>query len=51
MIDKGMTVQNNFYGGHSLGGAMITEYVAKLDEHSDTTGPILMGSFLTRKYY
>eukprot|EP00471_Norrisiella_sphaerica_P009355 CAMPEP_0184501294 /NCGR_PEP_ID=MMETSP0113_2-20130426/47233_1 /TAXON_ID=91329 /ORGANISM="Norrisiella sphaerica, Strain BC52" /LENGTH=535 /DNA_ID=CAMNT_0026890009 /DNA_START=150 /DNA_END=1754 /DNA_ORIENTATION=- len=38
-----------FYGGHSLGGAMIPGYVEKITQ-GDVRGMILLGSFLTREY-
>lgn len=38
-----------FYGGHSLGGAMIPDYVAST-VNDTANGVILMGAFLTRKY-
>jgi hypothetical protein len=38
-----------FYSGHSLGGAMMPDYVA--DNVADTADAmVLMGSFITRKY-
>lgn len=44
-IDWGST--STFYGGHSLGGAMMPDYVLGVD---DAVGQVLMGSFLTRKF-
>jgi hypothetical protein len=38
---------STFYGGHSLGGAMMPDYVLTVD---DAKGQVLMGSFLTRKF-
>lgn len=44
-----MNAEFNFYGGHSLGGAMMPDYVAK--SAADTAdGMVLMGSFLGRIY-
>ena len=39
-----------FFGGHSLGGAMIPDYVAGLESDAPRDGMFLLGSFLTRKY-
>lgn len=49
MVAAGMSSELEFYGGHSLGGAMMPGYVA---EHVAETadGQFLLGAFLTRKY-
>eukprot|EP00604_Paraphysomonas_vestita_P003231 CAMPEP_0174821450 /NCGR_PEP_ID=MMETSP1107-20130205/8139_1 /TAXON_ID=36770 /ORGANISM="Paraphysomonas vestita, Strain GFlagA" /LENGTH=380 /DNA_ID=CAMNT_0016038471 /DNA_START=298 /DNA_END=1437 /DNA_ORIENTATION=+ len=44
---KGMKEEYNFYGGHSLGGAMIPGYVYNTTK---ANGMFLLGSFLTRIY-
>lgn len=47
--DMGMKAELQFYAGHSLGGAMIPDYVN--DEVAETaTGMFLFGAFLTRKF-
>lgn len=51
MIEQGMTdsADFTFYGGHSLGGAMMPDVVA--DNFSESaSGMFLLGSFITRKY-
>jgi hypothetical protein len=49
MVGQGMDAQFDFYAGHSLGGAMMPDYVN--DHAADTAdGQILMGAFLTRKF-
>jgi hypothetical protein len=49
MIDAGMNAQKHFYGGHSLGGAMMPDYLVK-NAVDKADGLVLMGSFLTRVY-
>mmetsp|Transcript_24346 Transcript_24346/g.35707 ORF Transcript_24346/g.35707 Transcript_24346/m.35707 type:complete len:589 (+) Transcript_24346:59-1825(+) len=49
MISEGMNANYFFYGGHSLGGAMMPDYVNSTVS-TTATGMVLMGSFLTRKY-
>jgi hypothetical protein len=49
MQEMGMRAELHFYAGHSLGGAMMPDYVH--DEVPDTaTGMFLFGAFLTRKF-
>ncbi|CAM9266739.1 unnamed protein product [Ectocarpus fasciculatus] len=49
MKEQGMIEEFSFYGGHSLGGAMMPDYVYA--NAADTAaGVMLSGSFLTRKY-
>jgi len=50
MVDAGMpeSPDFNFYGGHSLGGAMIPDYVN--DNSASADGQFLLGSFLGRKF-
>ena len=43
------TLNSKFFSGHSLGGAMLPDYIIKKQVNS-TTGVILLGAFLTRKY-
>ena len=53
-IQKAMTKQgmpspsHSFYAGHSLGGAMMPDYVASKPDEADAM--FLLGSFITRKY-
>lgn len=49
MIAQGMKADKSFYGGHSLGGAMMPDYVYK-SASKTASGMFLLGSFLTRKY-
>ena len=42
-------LKRKFFSGHSLGGAMLPDYVIK-EQVNSTTGIILLGAFLTRKY-
>ncbi len=46
--ELGMNPTFEFYGGHSLGGAMMPDYVA--DSAEDADAMVLLGSFITRKY-
>ena len=48
MTEQGMNASAVFYSGHSLGGAMIQDYVYKNSNSSQ--GQILMGAYLLRKY-
>ena len=48
MAGQGMNTSIVFYAGHSLGGAVIQEYVYKYAKKSH--GQILMGAYLLRKY-
>jgi hypothetical protein len=49
MEEMGMKAEKHFYAGHSLGGAMMPDYV--YDEVADSaTGMFLFGAFLTRKF-
>lgn len=50
MEDQGLDFASSsvFYGGHSLGGAMMPTYV--LTQQDEAQGMILMGSFLTREF-
>lgn len=49
MEDMGMRAELRFYAGHSLGGAMMPDYVN--DEVADSaTAMFLFGAFLTRKF-
>lgn len=49
MKEEGMKAEFEFYAGHSLGGAMMPDYVK--DNVADSAdGQILMGAFLTRKF-
>lgn len=49
MYEMGMPENiTTFFGGHSLGGAMMPDYVENSEK--DAAGMILMGSFLTRKH-
>ena len=49
MEEMGMNAEKRFYAGHSLGGAMMPDYVH--DEVADTaSGMFLFGAFLTRKF-
>jgi len=48
MEKRGMNASHNFYSGHSLGGAMIPDYVVDNDKDADAV--VLLASFLTRKY-
>lgn len=48
MKNGGMTATKVFFGGHSLGGAMLEDYV--FANSNATAGQILMGSFIERKY-
>ena len=48
MAEQGMNTSSIFYSGHSLGGAMIQDYVYKIS--SNSRGQILMGAYLFRKY-
>jgi hypothetical protein len=49
MVSQGMKAELNFYGGHSLGGAMMPDYV--FENAAETAdGMLLLGSFITRKY-
>ena len=41
------STSHEFYGGHSLGGAMMPDYVSSA---SSASGMFLLGSFITRKY-
>lgn len=49
MVAQGMKADKTFYGGHSLGGAMMPDYVSKTAAKT-ASGMFLLGSFLTRKY-
>ena len=46
--EAGMNTTKVFYAGHSLGGAILQEYVKS--KPTNVEGQILMGSFLSRKY-
>mmetsp|Transcript_3814 Transcript_3814/g.5919 ORF Transcript_3814/g.5919 Transcript_3814/m.5919 type:complete len:579 (+) Transcript_3814:59-1795(+) len=47
---KGVSnIKSVFFAGHSLGGAMVQDYVAS-NMKEDVKGMVLLGSFLTRKY-
>lgn len=48
MTEQGMNTSSIFYSGHSLGGAMIQDYVYK--NSNSSWGQILMGAYLLRKY-
>lgn len=49
MVEMGMVPKFSFYAGHSLGGAMMPDYVH--DEVAETAaGMFLFGAFLTRKF-
>ncbi len=49
LADAGMPANTKlFYAGHSLGGAMVVDYVANSD--STSSGLILHGAFITRTY-
>jgi hypothetical protein len=48
MEDQGMVADNHYYGGHSLGGAMMPDYVH--DNAPTADGMVLMGAFLSRKF-
>jgi hypothetical protein len=49
MKEMGMEAEHEFYAGHSLGGAMMPDYVN--DEVADSAkGMFLFGAFLTRKF-
>ena len=48
MTEQGMNASAVFYSGHSLGGAMIQDYVYK--NGNSSRGQILMGAYLLRKY-
>lgn len=48
MTEQGMNASAVFYSGHSLGGAMVQDYVYKNGDSSQ--GQILMGAYLLRKY-
>ncbi|GMH82641.1 hypothetical protein TL16_g09328 [Triparma laevis f. inornata] len=49
MTKEGMpSTSHNFYAGHSLGGAMMPDYVASKPDDADAM--FLLGSFITRKY-
>ena len=48
MANQGMNASSVFYSGHSLGGAMVQDYVYKNSDNSQ--GQILMGAYLLRKY-
>merc|ERR1719453_732971 len=50
MVAQGMNAEKTFYGGHSLGGAMMPDYVTGDDVLTPADGMVLMGSFITRKY-
>lgn len=41
-------IDKTFYAGHSLGGAMLLDYVT--NHASNATGMVLLGSFITRNY-
>ena len=52
MVDQGLDIDNStrfYYGGHSLGGAMMPDYVHD-EALDDASAMVLMGSFLTRKW-
>jgi len=42
-------LHRKFFSGHSLGGAMLPDYIIN-EQVNSTTGIILLGAFLTRKY-
>ena len=46
MRSMGLTTDKFIYGGHSLGGAMMQDYVATTT--TPLLGQILMGAFITR---
>ncbi|RYG67454.1 hypothetical protein EON64_07390, partial [archaeon] len=48
LLKLGVQASVRFYGGHSLGGAMIPDYVSAYDPAA--AGMVLMGSFLTHKW-
>ena len=48
MTDAGMNATKFFFAGHSLGGAMLQDYIFANKQRA--SGQILMGSFLERKY-
>lgn len=50
MKRQGMRAKYYFYGGHSLGGAVLQNWVNKSYTNRTIDGQILMGSFLTRVY-
>lgn len=51
MITQGMrNVEKNIYAGHSLGGAMLPDFVAKLDEKEKADGMVLLGAFIPRSF-
>ena len=49
MTQQGMNASSIFYSGHSLGGAILQDYVFKNSDNS-SQGQILMGAYLLRKY-
>lgn len=49
MASKGMTsIQRIYFAGHSLGGAMLPDFVASATEKAD--GMVLLGSFIPRSF-
>jgi hypothetical protein len=50
MKRQGMRAKYYFYGGHSLGGAVLQNWVNKTYTNRTIDGQILMGSFLTRVF-
>lgn len=50
MTAQGMNASAVFFAGHSLGGAMIQDYVNSNAASMPIAGQILMGAFLNRKY-
>lgn len=45
---QGMKAEYTFYGGHSLGGAMLPDYVNSVKDTAK--GMVLLGAFMTRKF-
>lgn len=49
MVNQGMKAQFKFYAGHSLGGAMMPDYV-NTEVPTTANGMFLFGAFLTRSF-